>query len=98
MSVTTGRMSEAKALMLLEYMKKTINGVEYYDDHGYHGLSPSPHEINSFWKLNQGEIYIKWNGVLNTTNDGLDVVEIELRNKVFIEELHDEEWWRSEVD
>ena len=95
---TTKRMSEEEVLPLFEYMKESMPVGARYDDGGY-GVPAPPHEINHFWSLPQGEVYMRWHGLRHFSwYNGLDNVRIELWEQFRLNEIRDEEYWRSEVD
>ncbi len=95
---TTRRMSEEEVLPLFDYMKGSMPTGVYYDDGGY-GVPASPHEINHFWPLPQGEVYMRWHGLRDFSwYNGLDYVRIELWDCSRLRECRDEAYWRSEVD
>ena len=73
---TIWKISEAKMLKMLEYMKQTIGTEPHFDDHGY-GISPKPHEIDLRWDLPQGRIGMCWNET--------DCVSITLRDRAFLQ-------------
>ena len=89
---TKWKISEAKMLKMLEYMKQTIGLEPHFDDHGY-GVSPRPHEIDLRWDLPQGRIGMTWDGFNytigsepnNPKGDGTDCVFITLRDRAFLQ-------------
>ena len=95
--VTTMRMSEEEVLPLFEYMEASMPIGARYDDGGY-GVPASPHEINHFWPLPQGEVYMRWHGLDFSFDNGMDYVRIELWDQSRLNECRDEAYWRSEVD
>ena len=95
--VTTRRMSEEDVLPLFDYMKESMPIDVHYDDGGY-GVPATPHRINHFWPLPQGEVYIRWHGMDFSFDNGLDYVRIELWEQSRLNECRDEAYWRSEVD
>ena len=101
--VTERKVSEQDMLPMLEYMKKSLYAEPHFDDHGYKGVKPKPHEIELVWEMEQGNIGMKWNGFrYNFDNipegDGYDYVSIDLWDGTMIRASRDEEYWRSEVD
>ena len=91
-------MSEEEVLPLFDYMKESMPIDVYYDDGGY-GVPAPPHEINHFWPLPQGEVYMRWHGLDKFSRcNGQDCVRIELWDCTLLNECRDEEYWRSEVD
>lgn len=101
--VTERKVSEQEMLQMLDYMKKSLYAVPHFDDHGYKGVKPRPHEIELVWEMEQGNIGMKWNGFrYNFDNlpegDGYDYVRIDLWDGTMIRASRDEEYWRSEVD
>ena len=95
---TTRRMSEEEVLPLFDYMRESMPIGDYYDD-GDYGVPAPPHEINHFWPLPQGEVYMRWHGLRDFSwNNGLDYVRIELWDCSRLRECRDEAYWRSEVD
>lgn len=96
--VTTKRMSEEEVLPLFDYMKESMPIDVYYDDGGY-GVPAPPHEINHFWPLPQGEVYMRWHGLDKFSRcNGQDCVRIELWDHTRLNECRDEAYWRSDVD
>lgn len=104
--VTERKLSEEEMLPMLDYMKRSLSVSPYYNDHGYGGVMPKPHEINLFWELPQGRIEMMWDGFNYTCGDepnqpmgdGMDYVRIELYDCVSIQNTRDEEYFRSLVD
>lgn len=94
---TTRRMNEEEVLPLFEYMKESMPVGAYYDDGGY-GVPAPPHRISHFWPLPQGEVYMRWHGLDFSFDNELDNVRIELWEQSQLNEIRDEEYWRSEVD
>jgi hypothetical protein len=95
---TTRKMTEGEVLPLFEYMKESMPIDVHYDDGGY-GVPAPPHEINHFWPLPQGEVYMRWHGLRDFSwYNGLDYVRIELWEQSRLNECRDEAYWRSEVD
>ena len=95
--VTTRKMNEEEMLPLFEYMEASMPIGARYDDGGY-GVPASPHEINHFWPLPQGEVYMRWHGLDFRFDNGMDYVRIELWDQSRLNECRDEAYWRSEVD
>lgn len=96
--VTTRQMSDEEVIPLFDYMKESMPIDVYYDDGGY-GVPAPPHEINHFWPLPQGEVYMRWHGLDQfSRGNGQDYVRIELWNHTRLNECRDETYWRSEVD
>ena len=96
--VTTRKMNEEEVLLLFEYMEESMPIGVRYDDGGYGVPAPS-HEINHFWPLPQGEVYMRWHGLDHFSwCNGLDYVRIELWDYTRLEKCRDEAYWRSEVD
>ena len=96
--VTTRKMNEEEVLLLFEYMEESMPIGVRYDDGGYGVPAPS-HEINHFWPLPQGEVYMRWHGLDHFSwCNGLDHVRIELWDDSRLRECRDEAYWRSEVD
>lgn len=96
--VTTRKMNEEEMLPLFEYMKESMPIGVHYDDGGY-GVPAPPHEVNHFWPLPQGEVYMRWHGFDHFSwCNGLDYVKIELWDYSRLTECRDEAYWRSEVD
>ena len=85
---TIWKISEAKMLKMLEYMKQTIGTEPHFDDHGY-GVSPRPHEIDLRWDLPQGRIGMSWDG-FNYPNRK-DSVFITLRDRDFLQIVENKE-------
>ena len=101
--VSERKISEQEMLPMLEYMKQSLDAEPLFDDHGYKGLTPRPHEIELFWEMEQGNINMHWNDFHYshdnvTQGDGYDFVSIELWDGTVIRASRDEEYWRSEVD
>ncbi len=94
---TSRLISEEEMLPMFEYMKESMPIGDFYDDGGY-GLLPEPHRVNHFWPLPQGEVHMRWDGFGLGRRNGKDSVEIELKDCTLVHVLHDEEYWRSEVD
>ena len=96
--VTTRKMNEEEMLPLFEYMKESMPIGVRYDDGGY-GVPAEPHRINHFWPLPQGEVYMRWHGLVDFSwYNGLDHVRIKLWDDSRLRECRDEAYWRSEVD
>ena len=85
---TKWKISEAKMLKMLEYMKQTIGKEPYFDDHGY-GVGPRPHEIDLRWDLPQGRIGMTWSGF--NYPDREDCVFITLRDRDFLQAVENKE-------
>lgn len=101
--VTERKVSEQEMLPMLEYMKQSLPVVPHFDDHGYHGVKPAPHEIELVWEMAQGNIDVHWDGFRYDLDnvpqgDGYDYVRIVLWDGTLIRRSRDEEYWRSEVD
>ena len=101
--VTERKVSEQEMLLMLDYMKKSLYAVPHFDDHGYHGVKPAPHEIELVWEMEQGNIGMKWDGFRYNFDNipeggGYDYVSIDLWDGTVIRRSRDEEYWRSEVD
>lgn len=95
---TIRQMNEEEVLPLFEYMKESMPIEVRYDDGGYRVPAP-PHEINHFWPLPQGEVYMRWHGLGDFSwCNGQDYVRIELWDHTRLEECKDETYWMSEVD
>lgn len=95
--VTTMRMSEEEVLPLFDYMKESMPIDVYYD--GGYGVPAPSHEINHFWPLPQGEVYMRWHGLDQSSRyNGQDYVIIELWDHTRLNECRDEAYWRSDVD
>ncbi len=85
---TIWKISEAKMLKMLEYMKQTIDKDPHFDDHGY-GVGPRPHEIDLRWDLPQGRIGMTWSGF--NYPDREDCVFITLRDRDFLQAVENKE-------
>ena len=101
--VTERKLSEEEMLPMLDYMKQSMPGEPYFDDHGYHGVKPKPHEIELIWEMDQGKIDMHWNGFRYDSGnvplgDGYDYVRLDLWDCSSIRRFRDEAYWRSEVD
>lgn len=95
---TTRRMNEEEVMPLFEYMKASMPTGSLYDDGGY-GVPSPPHEINHFWPLPQGEVYMRWHGMRDFSwYDGWDIIRLELYEDALLKKCRDEAYWRSEVD
>ena len=93
--VTKRRMNECEMRTLYEYMKESMPIEVYFDDGGY-GTLPEPGILRHFWPLPQGEVHMHWNPYNNSP--GLDYAKIELWDCARLQQIRDEEYWRSEVD
>ena len=93
---TVRKMREEEVLPLFDYMRESMPIGVRYDDGGY-GVPAPPHRINYFWPLPQGEVYMRWHGLDFKFDEGLDNVRIELWEQSRLNEIRDEEYWRSEV-
>lgn len=91
-------MNDEEVLPLFDYMKESMPTGVRYDDGGY-GVPAPPHEINHFWLLPQGEVYMRWHGMRDFSwYDGWDIIRLELYEDALLKKCRDEAYWRSEVD
>ncbi len=94
---TEKRFTEEEMMEVFEQLKVELHGEPGYDYNGY-GVSPKPHEVHHFWDLNEGLVWIRWDGynvsMFSHNQDGADKMNLEVLGPV----VKDEVYWRSEVD